>query len=370
MIFKTAVLTGIATTLLAVVSAHPGERHDEHQLKRDADLRHAIADLHLSAVQKCSSSEDVQARRQRAMERRLETFKRLRSERSLTDGPYLHRRDTAAFTKWSQVSHDQTSKLKFSSGTPAASVFGSNTTCVFTPDNADGPYFVQGEQIRSNVTENLVGVPIHMEMQFIDVNTCRPAENLFIDIWSCNSTGAYSGVSAAGEGGLESTYLRGVQVTNKEGVVNFDSIFPGHYQGRATHQHITAHAGAQVLPNGSYTGGHVAHLSQFFFDQALVNLVEATAPYKTNTIPKTPNAYDMFTGYSATAAYDPFPDYIMLGGDIQHGLFMWMEVGLNTTYNLDYYAPPASYVDETGTHDNPLFAYYMILTGFPPPTHG
>lgn len=63
---------------------------------------------------------------------------------------------------------------------------------------------------------------MHLEMQFIDTNTCEPIENLVTDIWSCNSTGVYSGIDpeqAAGEGGLSSTFLRGIQITDDEGVV-------------------------------------------------------------------------------------------------------------------------------------------------------
>lgn len=105
-------------------------------------------------------------------------------------------------------------------------------------------------------------------------------------------------MSAAGQGGLSTNYLRGVQPTNEDGVVEFDIIFPGHYSGRATHEHIITHTGATILPNGSYTGGHISHLSQIFFDQALIDAVEKTAPYNTNTIPQTLNNVDGYTGYA------------------------------------------------------------------------
>ncbi len=36
---------------------------------------------------------------------------------------------------------------------------------------------------------------------------------------------------------LKGTTLRGVQPTNDHGVASFDSLFPGHYDGRATHIH-------------------------------------------------------------------------------------------------------------------------------------
>lgn len=63
---------------------------------------------------------------------------------------------------------------------------------------------------------------MHLELQFVDVATCKPLQPLVVDIWACNATGAYSGVSAAGEGGLQTTFLRGVQQTDKDGVVRFN----------------------------------------------------------------------------------------------------------------------------------------------------
>jgi protocatechuate 3,4-dioxygenase beta subunit len=36
---------------------------------------------------------------------------------------------------------------------------------------------------------------------------------------------------------LKGTTLRGVQPTDDHGVASFDSLFPGHYDGRATHIH-------------------------------------------------------------------------------------------------------------------------------------
>jgi protocatechuate 3,4-dioxygenase beta subunit len=227
---------------------------------------------------------------------------------------------------------------------------------------------VQGEKIRSNLVEGEPGVPLHFEMQFIDTTTCKPATSLLVDVWSCNAMGIYSGVSAAGQGGLSTTYLRGVQPTDTDGVVEFDTIFPGHYGGRATHEHVITHSGATVLANGSYSGGHISHLSQLFFDQALIDAVEKTSPYNTNTIAKTLNNADGYTGYAATAAYDPFPEYVMLGDSLSQGLFMWVEIGINPTLDVTRYAPPAAYLAADGGHNNPSFDMSIVAT--PPSTHG
>jgi protocatechuate 3,4-dioxygenase beta subunit len=53
----------------------------------------------------------------------------------------------------------------------------------------------------------------------------------------------YSGVTASGNGNsadesnLDKTFLRGLQKTDSTGVAQIQTVFPGHYRGRATHIH-------------------------------------------------------------------------------------------------------------------------------------
>ncbi|KAK7995907.1 Intradiol ring-cleavage dioxygenase [Apiospora marii] len=369
MAFKLLTSLAVGLSLTSIVASHPGEKFNKRAHMEELANGHAVADVNSRALEACQNRPEVKARKERAIARRAATFDRLRQERDLSDATFLHRRDAASFRKWAGQSHDFTGKLSYDKDTPIEEVFGANTSCTLAPDNANGPYFVYQEQIRQNVAEDLAGVPMHLELQFIDVNTCEPAD-LLIDIWSCNGTGKYSGVSAAGQSGLGTTYLRGVQPTDKDGVVNFDTLFPGHYEGRATHQHIIAHANATVLDNGTYTAGsgHVAHLSQLFFDQALRDAIEKTAPYNANRIPTTTNLRDMFTGYSASPKYDPFANYVALGGGLDKGLFVWAELGIDTRANWDYYAAAASIWKEGGGYNNPKFN--MFIVGTPPPSHG
>ncbi|CZR57331.1 related to GPI anchored dioxygenase [Phialocephala subalpina] len=354
--------------LSSSTSAHPGEHHDEIEVLKEMRERGIEAMAQQAAYSSCADSEESQARQERAVQRRADIVQKLREERGLLDTPFITRRNLAQFKTWEKTSHDKSSVSKLNANSPGVTVFGANLSCILTPDNADGPYYVLGEHIRTNVVENQVGVPMHLDLQFVDVTTCKPLQPLVVDIWGCNATGIYSGVSAAGEGGLNSTFLRGVQQTDKDGVVQFDTLFPGHYQGRATHQHMLTHTGATILPNGTFTGGHISHLSQLFFDTALINAVEATAPYNTNKIPHTTNDADMFTGYSATAAYDPFPNYIMLGTKLSQGLFVWAEIGVKPANDQGTYGANTAYLAADGGHDNP--AFNMFATTFPPPTAG
>lgn len=175
-------------------------------------------------------------------------------------------------------------------------------------------------------------------MQFVDITTCLPATDLFIDIWSCNALGVYSSVSAAGKGGL-------------------GTIFPGHYSGRAYHEHTIAHSGATSNANGTYSGGHISHLSQLFFDQNLVTAVEVTSPYNTNRIAKASNNTDLFTGYSASASFDPFPEYIFVSGssDLSKGLFARIKIGIRLSADYTAYGTNAACRDASGGHNNPNF---------------
>jgi protocatechuate 3,4-dioxygenase beta subunit len=87
-------------------------------------------------------------------------------------------------------------------------------------------------------------------------------------------------------------YFRGMQTTDADGRVDFDSCFPGWYRGRAIHIHYTASLGGK-----SYT-------SQLVFDQALIDeIFEKHVEYKSYGLPDTPNATDNVVGNGDLASY-------------------------------------------------------------------
>jgi hypothetical protein len=160
-----------------------------------------------------------------------------------------------------------------------------------------------------------------------------------------------SGISMSGNyaaDGWDSTYLRGIQQTDRDGVATFESIIPGHYEGRATHTHLLTHLNATLLPNKTLKAdtGSVAHIGQLFWNEVLRTAVEDTYPYNTNTQEITSNAEDMWSIEQADSAYDPFPEYIYLGEGLDDGLFAWIQIGINTT--ADY--TDDSYYNIAGFH--------------------
>lgn len=236
----------------------------------------------------------------------------------------------------------------FDRDTPLSAIFDSNTTCALVPETVIGPYYVEGELIRPDITDGQPGIFSHLDIQFIDINTCEPLSNLLIDVWHCNATGIYSGVAAEGQGGLQTTFGRGIQQTDSEGVVQFDTIFPGHYTGRATHIHILSTANATVLSNGTFTGGSARHIGQAYFDTSLREAVEVHEPYVFNTQDVTSNAEDRFAPDEATDEYDPFMNYIQLGEDVSDGLLLWIAIGIDTTADYSDKVTPAATYDPNG----------------------
>jgi len=260
----------------------------------------------------------------------------------------LTRRDQSSFQQWSALSHESTTT--YSLDTPTSTIFASNTTCALVPETVIGPYYVDGELIRTDLTDSQPGVPVHLDIQFIDQSSCSPVATspLLIDIWHCNSTGVYSGVSAAGQGGLKTTHGRGAQETDSDGVVQFDTLFPGHYLGRATHIHLLATAEATVLPNKTFTGGTARHIGQLYFDQDLIDEVEKLEPYVSNEQDLTTNSRDGIAPDQATEEYDPFLNYVLLGDKLEDGLLMWITIGLDLEADYSGEVRPAAHFEGDG----------------------
>lgn len=220
----------------------------------------------------------------------------------------------------------------------ASYVFGDSTCVILSPEAVVGPYYVLGELVRADITEEEPGVEVVTDIQLIDVATCEPLGGGWADIWAANSTGVYPGVQVSGNGNvadasnLNNTALRGLQQADDDGVVQFTTIFPGHYQGRTTHIHVAVHQNATELANGTLAGGTVSHVGQFFFDQSLIGLVEATDPYTSNTQALTTNEEDgILAQLTADSTSDPLFNYVYFGDDVTDGLFAWILVGVNTS---------------------------------------
>jgi protocatechuate 3,4-dioxygenase beta subunit len=139
-------------------------------------------------------------------------------------------------------------------------------TCVLAPEQTEGPFYVAGAPTRRNVTEGRPGTPLALRLTVVSASTCKPIRGASVEIWHCDAGGAYSGSAASNPG---TTFLRGVQRTNANGVALFDTIYPGWYPGRAVHVHVKVHV-----------GGNVVHTGQLYFSDAVTDKAHTRTPYK------------------------------------------------------------------------------------------
>ena len=114
-----------------------------------------------------------------------------------------------------------------------------------------GPFYFDVDRIRSDIREDREGAELRLGVRVRDAAACEPIPNAVVDVWHCDASGAYSGFQ--GEDG--ETYLRGAQVTNRDGIVEFTTIYPGWYPGRTVHIHAKVHIDRQTVLT-----------TQFYFD--------------------------------------------------------------------------------------------------------
>lgn len=161
--------------------------------------------------------------------------------------------------------------------------------CVLTPEQEEGPFYIDFARVRRDIVEDRPGVPLALTVAVVDSNTCKPIRNAAVDVWHCDALGIYSGEPS--EGSVGRTYLRGIQVTDGNGRVEFKTIYPGQYPGRTTHIHVKVHTGGQ-RGHATYSGGHVSHTGQLFTNDRNDAEVFALAPYARHHVELTPRDAD------------------------------------------------------------------------------
>jgi protocatechuate 3,4-dioxygenase beta subunit len=188
-------------------------------------------------------------------------------------------------------------------------------------EQEEGPFYVDLEKVRADIVEGQAGVPLDLRIRVIDHEKCEPVKNAAVDIWQCNAYGVYSDEES--EGTVGQTYLRGVQFTDADGWAELKTIYPGHYEGRATHIHVKVHIGGKRTAK-TYSGGHVCHTGQMLFHESVTDKVYETAPYNQSTVARVPNAQDRI--YSQQGGKRSMP---RLSGDPESGIAATIAFGID-----------------------------------------
>ncbi len=176
-------------------------------------------------------------------------------------------------------------------------------SCVTKPALTEGPFFVDEKlnraDIRSDPSNNTVkaGVPLKLKFYVSRVtgSTCTPLVGAWVDIWHTDASGGYSDVNGQGNpNNLGQKFLRGYQVTDASGAVEFTTIYPGWYAGRTVHIHYKVR-----LFNGSTKTYEFT--SQLIFDDTLTDQVFTQAPYNAKGTRNTRNSNDGIAQEGGTA---------------------------------------------------------------------
>ncbi len=148
---------------------------------------------------------------------------------------------------------------------------GAVSSCVLAATTTAGPCTTANDLVREDVSEGWTGIPVRLALKVVNA-ACNPVANATVKIWHTNVEGVYSGqtpnpafCSNNDQSAISMNYMRGVQTTNADGVVYFDTCYPGWYPGRAIHIHF------QVA-----NGPTVYRVSQLFFPEDLTRAIFAS----------------------------------------------------------------------------------------------
>lgn len=127
--------------------------------------------------------------------------------------------------------------------------------CILTTKVTEGPFYIKSP-MRSDIRESKKGKNLDLKLQFLSYPNCIPIEGAIVEIWHCDAHGTYGGYPEVGhkpwefaklvefgkkahiEPTDENVFLRGAQITDKDGLVNFKTILPGWYDPRMPHIHF------------------------------------------------------------------------------------------------------------------------------------
>lgn len=150
-----------------------------------------------------------------------------------------------------------------------ASMLAGCTVCRSWAEQDEGPYHRDEQPMRSEVVEDRDGIALHLGIR-LAFDDGRAADNAAVEIWQCDALGRYSGFAPPDtrvQFLADQTFLRGRQLTDTHGSVEFRTIYPGWYPGRTAHIHLMAHVGGAPLT------------SQLYFPDDLTEQVHASPPY-------------------------------------------------------------------------------------------
>lgn len=165
--------------------------------------------------------------------------------------------------------------------TGTCSKINQETAGPYPGDGSNGPTVLTSSGVvRSDIRSSFAGmsgtaagVPLNIVLTIVSASTCAPLAGRAVYLWHCDREGRYSLYT---QGVTNQNYLRGVQESNANGLVTFQSIYPGCYAGRWPHIHF------EVFPSlsAATSANNKSDTSQIALPKAANDLVYASAGYE------------------------------------------------------------------------------------------
>ena len=173
----------------------------------------------------------------------------------------------------------------------AATTAAVATCTTVVPEETAGPYpgdgsngpdiLTEPDVVRSDITTSIgsftgtaEGVPTSISLTVLDSsNGCSPLVAGAVYLWHADKDGHYSMYTAP-----DASYLRGVQETDADGTVTFQSIWPGCYDGRWPHIHFEVYP---TLADALEASNRIT-TSQIAMPEAACRTVYAATGYETS----------------------------------------------------------------------------------------
>ena len=174
--------------------------------------------------------------------------------------------------------------------------------CVRATPSTEGPFYYETSLQRNSIAEKRPGVPLRLGITLggltmdtqdpgRETGRCSPLPGVVVDIWHADAAGLYSNVGTDLQpvDTRGQTFMRGHQVTDANGYVEFDTIVPGWeivaaapgVPGappvvpflRTTHIHVKAFYDREVVTT-----------QLFFADSLLDQIFAEVEPYKSHRV--------------------------------------------------------------------------------------
>ena len=184
----------------------------------------------------------------------------------------------------------------------------------FPGDGSNGPNaLAESGVVRRDITKSFggsngsaEGVRTTIELTLLDVaGGGKPLAGAAVYAWHCDREGRYSMYD---QGVADQNFLRGVQESDKDGKLSFETIFPGAYPGRWPHVHFEVYESVDAAT----ASGSKLKTSQLALPADICERVYAKAGYEQSVQNLAQGSLDSdmvfsdgYAGQLATASGDP-----------------------------------------------------------------